>query len=96
MITLTLFSRPCIYFQTDILQYAYNNLVTYQPFNKGAFTMKDKLGKDMMNKFKEEVASELGVNLNDENLTAEDAGRVGGEMTRKMVKEYERNHSKLA
>ena len=36
---------------------------------------------------KNEVASELGVDLKDENLTAKDAGRVGGEMTKELVEE---------
>jgi hypothetical protein len=41
--------------------------------------------KNAMEKFKMEVASELGVDLKSENLTARDAGRVGGEITRKLI-----------
>ncbi|MBO5387280.1 MAG: alpha/beta-type small acid-soluble spore protein [Lachnospiraceae bacterium] len=48
--------------------------------------------KEMLNKFKTEVASELGVDLNKENLTAREAGSVGGEMVRRMVKSYEDSH----
>lgn len=47
--------------------------------------------KDAMNRFKTEVAKELGVDLKAENLTAKDAGRVGGNMTRKMIKQAEKN-----
>ena len=36
---------------------------------------------------KNEIASELGVDLKSENLTAKDAGRVGGEMTKELVEE---------
>lgn len=36
---------------------------------------------------KEEIASELGVNLKKENLTAKEAGKVGGEMTKKLVEQ---------
>lgn len=48
--------------------------------------------KEMLNKFKTEVASELGVDLSKENLTAREAGSVGGEMVRRMVKSYEDSH----
>lgn len=44
--------------------------------------------KDAMDKFKMEVASELGVNLKDGyngDLSSAEAGRVGGEMVKKMV-----------
>lgn len=41
--------------------------------------------KEAMNKFKTEVASELGVDLKSESLTAKDAGRVGGEITRRLI-----------
>lgn len=47
----------------------------------------DKTNKSAMNRFKDEVASELGVNLkNNSSLTAKQAGSVGGEMVRRMVK----------
>lgn len=44
------------------------------------------------NKFKEEVASQLGINLkpgDNGNLSARDAGRIGGEMVRRMIKVYQ-------
>ena len=48
--------------------------------------------KEAMNRFKYEVASELGVPLKDGyngDLTSKEAGSIGGEMVRRMVKNYE-------
>lgn len=48
--------------------------------------------KDAMNKFKMEVASEIGVPLTNGyngNLTSAQNGSVGGEMVRKMIKRQE-------
>ena len=48
--------------------------------------------KAAMDKFKTEVASELGVNLKEGyngDLTTREAGSIGGEMVRRMVKSYE-------
>lgn len=43
--------------------------------------------KDSMNKFKCEVASELGVNLtNGAENTSRENGRVGGEMVRRIIR----------
>lgn len=47
--------------------------------------------KEAMNKFKTEVASELGVDLKSENLTARDAGKVGGTMVKKLIEKAEQN-----
>lgn len=47
--------------------------------------------KNAMDKFKMEVANELGVDLKSENLTARDAGRVGGEIVRRLIKNAEDN-----
>lgn len=44
--------------------------------------------KSAMNRFKTEVAAELGVNLKDGyngNLTSKEAGSIGGEMVRRMI-----------
>ena len=46
-----------------------------------------------LNKFKYEVASEVGVNLKDGyngDLTSRDAGRIGGNMVRKLIETAER------
>ena len=48
--------------------------------------------KAAMDKFKTEVASELGVNLKEGyngDLTSREAGSIGGEMVRRMVKSHE-------
>ena len=48
--------------------------------------------KAAMDRFKTEVASELGVNLKEGyngNLTSKEAGSIGGEMVRRMIKSYE-------
>lgn len=50
--------------------------------------------KDGLNKFKTEVANELGIGLKDYNgdLTARDAGRIGGTMVKKMIQTYEKQN----
>ena len=48
--------------------------------------------KEAMNKFKMEVADELGVPLSNGyngNLTSKEAGSVGGQMVKKMIEAYE-------
>ena len=48
--------------------------------------------KAAMNKFKMEAASEVGVNLKqgyNGDLTSREAGSVGGQMVKKMIKAYE-------
>ena len=53
--------------------------------------------KDALNKFKYEVASEVGVNLKDGyngDISAKDAGKIGGQMVRKMVQQAEDNMTK--
>lgn len=47
--------------------------------------------KDSLKRFKNEVASELGVDLKKANLTAKEAGSVGGEMVKRMI-ENEKSH----
>ena len=52
--------------------------------------------KGAMDKFKMEVASELGVPLKEGyngNLTSRQAGSIGGEMVRKMIKQQEEQMS---
>ena len=52
--------------------------------------------KGALNRFKCEVANELGVPLTDGyngNLTSKQNGSVGGEMVRKMIAEQERQMS---
>ena len=47
-----------------------------------------------LDKFKYEVASEVGVNLKDGyngNISARDAGKIGGQMVKKLIEQAERN-----
>lgn len=41
--------------------------------------------KESLQNFKYEVASELGIDLNNTQLTAKEAGSVGGEMVKRMI-----------
>ena len=53
--------------------------------------------KDAMKRFKEEVASELGVPLKDGyngDLTSKQAGSIGGEMVKKMIMKQEEQMKK--
>ena len=48
--------------------------------------------KGAMNRFKQEVASELGISLKEGyngDLTSRQAGSIGGEMVRKMIQRQE-------
>ena len=48
--------------------------------------------KAALERFKTEVASELGVNLKEGyngDLTSKEAGSIGGQMVRKMIEAYE-------
>ena len=48
--------------------------------------------KDSLEKFKYEVASEVGVNLKNGyngDISAKDAGKIGGNMVRKMIQQAE-------
>lgn len=49
--------------------------------------------KANLNKFKMEAANEVGVNLDEGgNLTAKEAGSVGGQMVKKMVDNYKKGN----
>ena len=55
---------------------------------KGEFTQK---GKEAMERFKVESANEVGVNLKqgyNDDLTARQAGSIGGMMVKKMIDAY--------
>ena len=52
--------------------------------------------KGAMNRFKQEVASELGISLKEGyngDLTSRQAGSIGGEMVRKMIQRQEEEMS---
>lgn len=60
--------------------------------SKSSNRMEVPQAKDAMNKFKMEVASEIGVNLKEGyngDLTSREAGSVGGEMVRQVIKKQE-------
>ena len=52
--------------------------------------------RQAMNTMKQEVANELGINLKqgyNGDLSSKDAGHIGGNMVRKMVEDYQRQHA---
>ena len=52
--------------------------------------------RQAMANMKQEVANELGITLNKDyngNLSSKDAGHIGGQMVKKMVEDYQRQHS---
>ena len=51
---------------------------------------------EWLSRLKQETAKELGINLSPapgERISARDAGRVGGNMVRKMIRDYAGSHS---
>lgn len=70
--------------------------MTNQSSNSGTNKMAVPEAKAAMNRFKEEVASELGVTLKDGyngDLTSREAGSIGGEMVKKMIMKQEQQMS---
>lgn len=62
-----------------------------------ANTKSSKKEPEALNKFKYEVANEVGVSLKDGyngDISAKDAGKVGGNMVKKMIKQAEDQISK--
>ncbi len=62
--------------------------------NKNSSSMAVPEAKAAMDRFKTEVASEMGINLKEGyngDLTSREAGSIGGEMVKRMVKNYEEN-----
>ncbi len=60
--------------------------------NNSSSKMEVPQAKDAMDRFKMEVANEIGVNLRDGyngDLTSREAGSIGGEMVRQMIKKQE-------
>lgn len=53
--------------------------------------MKSKSRKEAFESFKTEAAKELGIDLNKDKkqLSAKEAGKIGGNMVKKMIAEYE-------
>mgnify|MGYP002668145595 CR=1 FL=1 len=64
--------------------------------NSGTNQMAVPQTKEAMNRFKQEVASEIGVPLKDGyngDLTSAQAGSIGGEMVKRMIESYENGRS---
>jgi len=60
--------------------------------SKNSNRMEVPEAKAAMDRFKTEVAAELGVNLKEGyngDLTSKEAGSIGGEMVRRMIKKQE-------
>ena len=60
--------------------------------NKSSNTTNVPEAREAMDKFKMEAANEVGVNLKqgyNGDLTSREAGRVGGQMVKKMIEAYE-------
>ncbi|MBE6580848.1 MAG: alpha/beta-type small acid-soluble spore protein [Ruminococcaceae bacterium] len=54
--------------------------------------MANKQAKKALEQFKQQAANEVGVNLNqgyNGDLTARQAGSIGGQMVKKMIESYE-------
>lgn len=57
-----------------------------------------KKSRPELQNMKQEVAQEFGINLNQSyngNVSAKDTGRVGGQMVKKMIEDYQRQHSQM-
>lgn len=56
--------------------------------------MSNKQAKEALERFKQEAANEVGVNLKNGyngDLTSRQAGSIGGQMVKKMIESYEKN-----
>lgn len=59
-------------------------------------TSKSKANKQALENMKYEIANEVGVNLKqgyNGDITSRDAGRIGGNITRRVIKEMENSMS---
>ena len=58
--------------------------------------MSNKKAKEALNQMKQEAANTVGVNLKqgyNGDITARQAGSIGGEMVKRMIESYESGHS---
>ena len=65
-----------------------------QQNQSGTNRMEVPEAKEAMNRFKMEAANEVGVQLKDGyngELTSRQAGSIGGQMVKKMIKKYEQD-----
>ena len=64
--------------------------------NRNSSSINVPEARDAMDKFKMEAASEVGVNLKqgyNGDITARQAGSIGGEMVKRMIEGYENGRS---
>ena len=57
--------------------------------------MASKKAKEALNQIKMEAANEVGVNLNQNyngDLTAAEAGKIGGQMVKMMIQDFQTNN----
>ena len=62
--------------------------------NNSRNSMKSKEEKQKINSYKNEVASSMNINLQqgyNGDITARDAGRIGGQMVKRMIEYAEQN-----
>ena len=58
--------------------------------------MSNKKAKDALNQMKQEAANTVGVSLKqgyNDDITARQAGSIGGEMVKRMIESYENGRS---
>ena len=58
--------------------------------------MSNKKAKEALNQMKQEAANTVGVNLKqgyNGDISARQAGSIGGEMVKRMIESYENGHS---
>lgn len=51
--------------------------------------VKNKMASKKLQQMRDQVAKEMNINLNNEYITAKEAGSVGGEMVKRMIDSYE-------
>ena len=61
-------------------------------FENSGFSFDSMIAKEALERFKQEAANEVGVNLKNGyngDLTSRQAGSIGGQMVKKMIESYE-------
>ena len=69
-----------------------NNVANAKQKRSVKIKMANKQAKEALERFKQEAANEVGVNLKNGyngDLTSRQAGSIGGQMVKKMIESYE-------
>lgn len=85
-----------IFFTVDIYQRKKSGCAQNSCRLKREVRKVSKQSRPELENMKLEIAREFGVNLNrgyNGNVSAKDNGRVGGEMVKRMIEDYQRQHS---